>query len=109
MWYNRCKTCFLALFPAAEIAAELDRDEQEESGVMAAVKHQEREYLGMLEYNKTDETALIKNLVFGKKWFNVIGCVWGRGWGYSDHSCLGHQQWSIKQRHFSFIMVEISK
>uniref|UniRef100_A0A0L8H2F5 Myosin motor domain-containing protein n=1 Tax=Octopus bimaculoides TaxID=37653 RepID=A0A0L8H2F5_OCTBM len=49
---------------AAEIAAELDRDEQEESGVMAAVKHQEREYLGMLEYNKTDETALIKNLVF---------------------------------------------
>nr|AAF12809.2 myosin heavy chain V [Doryteuthis pealeii] len=48
---------------AAEIAAELDRDEQESSGVMAAVKHQEREYLGMLEYNKVDESALIKNLV----------------------------------------------
>ncbi|GAB1607580.1 unconventional myosin-Va-like isoform X4 [Argonauta hians] len=49
---------------AAEIAAELDRDEQGDSGVMAAVKHQDREYLGMLEYQKTDETALIKNLVF---------------------------------------------
>ncbi|CAE1285833.1 MYO5 [Acanthosepion pharaonis] len=48
---------------AAEIAAELDRDEQESSGVMAAVKHQEREYLGMLEYNKVDESALIKNLI----------------------------------------------
>lgn len=58
---------FSVFFPlAAEIAAELDRDEQESSGVMAAVKHQEREYLGMLEYNKVDESALIKNLIHGK-------------------------------------------
>ncbi|XP_059173032.1 unconventional myosin-Va-like [Physella acuta] len=53
---------------AAEIAAELENEENTTStDTMATVIHRERSYMGMLEYKKEDESALIKNLVLDLK------------------------------------------
>lgn len=37
----------------------------------ATVKHRERTYMGMLEYRREDEAALIKNLIIG----NGVLCI----------------------------------
>ncbi|XP_041356072.1 unconventional myosin-Vb-like [Gigantopelta aegis] len=53
---------------AAEIQAEIEQEEQRnENDQLATVKHRERNYMGMLEYRKEDEGALIKNLVIDLK------------------------------------------
>lgn len=53
-------------FAAAEIEAELEKDEQQGGmGVVPSVKHRDREYMGMLEYQKDDEPALIRHLITG--------------------------------------------
>ncbi|KAK3095804.1 hypothetical protein FSP39_019412 [Pinctada imbricata] len=51
---------------AAEIAAELEKDDRQVDNV-ASVKHKDRSYMGMLEYKKEDETVLIKNLIMDLK------------------------------------------
>ena len=57
----------IVLFLAAEIAAEIDKEDTESNvGNVATIKHRDRNYMGMLEYRKEDEGALIKNLIMGK-------------------------------------------
>ncbi|XP_052786760.1 unconventional myosin-Va-like isoform X2 [Mya arenaria] len=48
---------------AADIQAELERDEAKSVENVAQVKHRERNYMGMLEYKKEDETALLTALI----------------------------------------------
>ncbi|XP_055872959.1 unconventional myosin-Va-like isoform X4 [Biomphalaria glabrata] len=49
---------------AAEIAAEIENEENTTStDAIATVIHRERSYMGMLEFKKEDEGALIKNLI----------------------------------------------
>ncbi|KAK3767729.1 hypothetical protein RRG08_052875 [Elysia crispata] len=54
---------------AAEIAAELEGEENAAASgdAIATVIHRERSYMGMLEYKKEDEGALIKNLILDLK------------------------------------------
>ncbi|CAL1542577.1 unnamed protein product [Lymnaea stagnalis] len=53
---------------AAEIAAELESEETSSGNdALATVLHRERQYMGMLEYKKEDEGALIKNLALDLK------------------------------------------
>ena len=53
---------------AAEIAAEIDKEDTESNvGNVATIKHRDRNYMGMLEYRKEDEGALIKNLIMDLK------------------------------------------
>ncbi|WAR28974.1 MYO5A-like protein [Mya arenaria] len=52
---------------AAEIQAELEREETKSVENVAQVKHRERNYMGMLEYKKEDETALLKALILELK------------------------------------------
>ncbi|GFO41079.1 unconventional myosin-va [Plakobranchus ocellatus] len=54
---------------AAEIAAELEGEESAAAAgdSIATVIHRERSYMGMLEYKKEDEGALIKNLILDLK------------------------------------------
>ena len=63
---------YICVIIAAEIAAEIDKDESQSVGNVASVKHtRERNYMGMLEYRKEDEQALIKNLIMGEFTFVV--------------------------------------
>ncbi|XP_071098869.1 unconventional myosin-Va-like isoform X3 [Haliotis cracherodii] len=49
---------------AAEIQAELEQEERSSAnGALATVKHRQRIFLGMLEYKREDEGALLKNLI----------------------------------------------
>ena len=58
---------------AAEIAAEMDKDDtQTNVENVASIKHRERNYMGMLEYRKEDEAALVKNLINGIKIFKEM-------------------------------------
>ncbi|CAG5121150.1 unnamed protein product, partial [Candidula unifasciata] len=53
---------------AAEIAAELENEEKAaNTDAIATVLHRERSYMGMLEYKREDEAALIKNLILDLK------------------------------------------
>ncbi|WAR29027.1 MYO5A-like protein, partial [Mya arenaria] len=52
---------------AAEIQAELEREETKSVENVAQVKHRERNYMGMLEFKKDDETALLKALILELK------------------------------------------
>ncbi|WAR29019.1 MYO5A-like protein [Mya arenaria] len=52
---------------AAEIQAELEREETKSVENVAQVKHRERNYMGMLEYKKEDETALLKAIILELK------------------------------------------
>ena len=57
----------MVYLPAAEIALELEREEGGGGGdSIATVIHRDRQYMGMLEYKKEDESALIKNLILGQ-------------------------------------------
>ena len=55
--------------PASEIAAELERElasESNEGSNVPVIKHQEREYMGMLEYKKEEEPLVIRHLILGR-------------------------------------------
>jgi hypothetical protein len=54
-------------FVVAEIQAELEREETKSVENVAQIKHRERNYMGMLEYKKEDETTLIKMLIMGEQ------------------------------------------
>ncbi|XP_060573083.1 unconventional myosin-Va-like isoform X4 [Ruditapes philippinarum] len=52
---------------AAEIQAELEKEETKSVENVAQIKHRERNYMGMLEYKKEDEGPLIKVLILDLK------------------------------------------
>lgn len=56
---------------AAEIQAELEQEETKSVENVAQIKHRERNYMGMLEYKKDDEGAVIKCLILGKQFFVI--------------------------------------
>lgn len=66
------------LLSAAEIAAELEQDEKDKGGATmgATVKLRERTYMGMFEYRREDEGALIKNLILGTQFFHTVSRMW---------------------------------
>jgi hypothetical protein len=53
------------MITAAEIQAELEKEETKSVENVAQIKHRERNYMGMLEYKKEDEGPLIKVLILG--------------------------------------------
>ena len=57
---------FFFNFPAAEIQAELEKEEAKSVENVATIKHRERNYMGMLEYKKENESTLIKTLISGE-------------------------------------------
>ena len=63
---------FLFLLAAAEIQAELEKEESRSVENVATIKHRERNYMGMLEYKKENENGLIKTLITGKIFFFII-------------------------------------
>ncbi|XP_063437804.1 fibrinogen-binding protein-like isoform X9 [Mytilus trossulus] len=75
---------------AAEIAAEMDKDDTKSSeDNVAHVKHRERNYMGMLEYRKEDEQALIKNLIMDLKPRVAVGLLPGLP-AYVLFMCVRH-------------------
>ena len=62
----------LFLFAAAEIQAELEKEESRSVENVATIKHRERNYMGMLEYKKENESGLIKTLITGEIFFFII-------------------------------------
>ncbi|KAJ8311363.1 hypothetical protein KUTeg_010718 [Tegillarca granosa] len=75
---------------AAEIAAELEKDETQTSvSNVATVKHRERNYMGMLEYKKEDESVLIKNLIMDLKPKVAMGLLPGLP-AYVLFMCVRH-------------------
>ena len=51
---------------ASDVAAELEREMAEDSGLLALKHYHSREYSGMYEYKCEDEPKLIQNLVTGR-------------------------------------------
>jgi len=45
---------------------ELEREETKSVENVAQIKHRERNYMGMLEYRKEDEGAVMKALILGR-------------------------------------------
>ncbi|CAC5367738.1 MYO5 [Mytilus coruscus] len=75
---------------AAEIAAEMDKDDTKSNeDNVAHVKHRERNYMGMLEYRKEDEQALIKNLIMDLKPRVAVGLLPGLP-AYVLFMCVRH-------------------
>ncbi|XP_076081183.1 unconventional myosin-Va-like isoform X3 [Mytilus galloprovincialis] len=75
---------------AAEIAAEIDKDDTKSNeDNVAHVKHRERNYMGMLEYRKEDEQALIKNLIMDLKPRVAVGLLPGLP-AYVLFMCVRH-------------------
>ncbi|BFZ14098.1 hypothetical protein BsWGS_17137 [Bradybaena similaris] len=75
---------------AAEIAAELENEERAaNSDNIATVIHRERAYMGMLEYKKEDEAALIKNLILDLKPKLAAGLIPGLP-AYILFMCVRH-------------------
>ncbi|XP_035829478.1 unconventional myosin-Va [Aplysia californica] len=75
---------------AAEIAAELEREEGGGGGdSIATVIHRERAYMGMLEYRKEDEAALVKNLILDLKPKAASGLIPGLP-AYVLFMCVRH-------------------
>ena len=67
---------------AAEIQAELEKEEAKSVENVATIKHRERNYMGMLEYKKENEGPLIKTIITGKvalvKNHVPVMYVWGQ-------------------------------
>ncbi|XP_025081332.1 unconventional myosin-Va-like isoform X4 [Pomacea canaliculata] len=76
---------------AAEIAAELEQDEKDKGGATmgATVKLRERTYMGMFEYRREDEGALIKNLILELKPKVAAGLIPGLP-SYVLFMCVRH-------------------
>ncbi|KAK7096541.1 unconventional myosin-Va-like isoform X2 [Littorina saxatilis] len=76
---------------AAEIVAELEQDDGGGKGaaVGATVKHRERTWMGMLEFRREDEGALIKNLILDLKPKLAAGLIPGLP-SYVLFMCVRH-------------------
>ena len=57
---------FSCTFTAAETQAELEKEETKSVENVAHIRHRERNYMGMLEYKKEEETPVVKALILGK-------------------------------------------
>ncbi|CAH1789349.1 unnamed protein product, partial [Owenia fusiformis] len=73
-----------------DIVAELEQLERQESVDSSAVKlKKEREFVGMFEYRKEDETLLIRNLILELKPKNALSCLPGLP-AYIMFMCIRH-------------------